>query len=159
MGKFKNNKSYSGKNYGHRDFGRPSFGAPRGDREMFETTCSQCGKRTTVPFRPNGKKPVFCNDCFRKNGPSDSDRPGFVKRNDYGRRSDFEKRSYSKPQNNEQIEALNRKLDRITEMLVTILVATKKEAPKKDEKSTATKKAKKLKNATPLEVPDAAQTA
>jgi len=28
------------------------------------TTCSQCGKSTTVPFRPTQGRPVLCRDCF-----------------------------------------------------------------------------------------------
>ena len=27
-------------------------------------TCSQCGKETTVPFRPTQGRPVFCRECF-----------------------------------------------------------------------------------------------
>jgi CxxC-x17-CxxC domain-containing protein len=28
------------------------------------TNCSQCGKETTVPFRPTQGRPVFCRECF-----------------------------------------------------------------------------------------------
>lgn len=28
------------------------------------TTCSGCGKETTVPFRPTQGRPVFCRQCF-----------------------------------------------------------------------------------------------
>jgi CxxC-x17-CxxC domain-containing protein len=28
-------------------------------------TCSQCGKDTTVPFRPTQGRPVLCRDCFQ----------------------------------------------------------------------------------------------
>jgi CxxC-x17-CxxC domain-containing protein len=28
-------------------------------------TCSQCGKDTTVPFRPTQNRPVFCRECFQ----------------------------------------------------------------------------------------------
>jgi CxxC-x17-CxxC domain-containing protein len=28
------------------------------------TTCSQCGKDTTVPFRPTQGRPIFCRECF-----------------------------------------------------------------------------------------------
>jgi len=28
--------------------------------------CSQCGKETTVPFRPTQGRPVLCRDCFRE---------------------------------------------------------------------------------------------
>jgi CxxC-x17-CxxC domain-containing protein len=36
----------------------------RGPREMFDATCSSCGKTASVPFRPTSGKPVYCNDCF-----------------------------------------------------------------------------------------------
>ncbi len=36
----------------------------RGPREMFDATCSNCGKATQVPFKPTSGKPVYCNDCF-----------------------------------------------------------------------------------------------
>jgi len=28
-------------------------------------TCSQCGKETTVPFKPTQGRPVLCRDCFQ----------------------------------------------------------------------------------------------
>jgi CxxC-x17-CxxC domain-containing protein len=39
-------------------------GGDRPRREMFDATCSQCGKETKVPFQPRGDKPVYCSDCF-----------------------------------------------------------------------------------------------
>jgi CxxC-x17-CxxC domain-containing protein len=39
-------------------------GGARGGREMFVTTCSQCGQTAEVPFQPRGDKPVYCRDCF-----------------------------------------------------------------------------------------------
>jgi CxxC-x17-CxxC domain-containing protein len=30
------------------------------------TTCSQCGKETTVPFRPTQGRPVYCRECFQQ---------------------------------------------------------------------------------------------
>jgi CxxC-x17-CxxC domain-containing protein len=36
----------------------------RGPREMFTTTCSNCGREAKVPFRPTSGKPVYCSDCF-----------------------------------------------------------------------------------------------
>src|SRR6476646_6545844 len=30
------------------------------------TVCSQCGKETTVPFRPTQGRPVFCRECFQQ---------------------------------------------------------------------------------------------
>ncbi|HZE27395.1 MAG TPA: CxxC-x17-CxxC domain-containing protein, partial [Terriglobales bacterium] len=29
-------------------------------------TCSQCGKDTTVPFKPTQGRPVFCRECFQQ---------------------------------------------------------------------------------------------
>ncbi len=34
--------------------------------KMFETVCSNCGKTTSVPFKPDGKRPVYCLECLRK---------------------------------------------------------------------------------------------
>jgi CxxC-x17-CxxC domain-containing protein len=33
-------------------------------REMFQATCSACGKVAEVPFQPRGDKPVYCRECF-----------------------------------------------------------------------------------------------
>jgi CxxC-x17-CxxC domain-containing protein len=30
------------------------------------TNCSACGKETTVPFKPNQGRPVFCRECFQQ---------------------------------------------------------------------------------------------
>jgi CxxC-x17-CxxC domain-containing protein len=39
--------------------------APRGFPKVeTRATCSQCGKDTTVPFRPTQGRPVLCRDCF-----------------------------------------------------------------------------------------------
>ena len=45
-------------------------GGDRGQRQMFEITCSQCGKKDMVPFQPRGDMPVYCKDCFRKQKPA-----------------------------------------------------------------------------------------
>ena len=34
-------------------------------RSETKTTCSQCGKETTVPFRPTQGRPVYCRECFQ----------------------------------------------------------------------------------------------
>jgi CxxC-x17-CxxC domain-containing protein len=35
-------------------------------RQESKTTCSECGKETTVPFKPVRGKPVLCHSCFKK---------------------------------------------------------------------------------------------
>lgn len=37
-----------------------------GQRQMYEITCANCGKKDSVPFQPRGDKPVLCRDCFRQ---------------------------------------------------------------------------------------------
>jgi CxxC-x17-CxxC domain-containing protein len=48
---------------GGSDYGGGGGGA-RKPREMFQATCSACGKVAEVPFQPRGDKPVYCRDCF-----------------------------------------------------------------------------------------------
>ncbi len=35
-------------------------------RTETRTTCSQCGKETTVPFKPTQGRPVYCRECFQQ---------------------------------------------------------------------------------------------
>lgn len=45
---------------------RMEGGRGGGPRQMFEITCSNCGRKDTVPFQPRGDRPVLCGDCFRR---------------------------------------------------------------------------------------------
>jgi len=36
-------------------------------KKKFDCICSNCGEETQVPFKPDGKRPVYCQDCLRKN--------------------------------------------------------------------------------------------
>ena len=76
-----------------RSFDRPAFGARpdfarnNTDRPvvMHKATCADCGNVCEVPFRPNGEKPVYCNDCFggkRDGGKSSFPRKEFNDRSD-----------------------------------------------------------------------------
>jgi CxxC-x17-CxxC domain-containing protein len=43
--------------------------APSGNgvqRVETKTVCSQCGKETTVPFKPTQGRPVYCRECFQQ---------------------------------------------------------------------------------------------
>ena len=35
-------------------------------REVSKVTCAECGRETTVPFRPRLARPVYCSECFTK---------------------------------------------------------------------------------------------
>ena len=41
-------------------------GAGGYQRAETRTTCSQCGKETTVPFKPTQGRPVYCRECFQQ---------------------------------------------------------------------------------------------
>ncbi len=63
-------------------FKKSSFGARSGfgarahadadAPESHKATCSSCNAMCEVPFRPNGKKPVYCRNCFKANVPTTS---------------------------------------------------------------------------------------
>lgn len=106
---------------------RPRFG-DRGDRPMFDATCDTCGKRFQLPFRPTGEKPVYCNDCFDREGGSST-------------------KSVEKPTNQykEQFEQLNAKLDRILKALTpTAPVKEEKKEVVIEKKETIKKPVKKV---------------
>jgi len=94
-----------GKSFGKKSYGKPSFGArdgggknsyDRGERPaMHKAICDECGNSCEVPFKPNGDKPVYCNNCFRKeNNAGESLRGGRDERTSRDR--DFGDRSYGR---------------------------------------------------------------
>lgn len=48
--------------------GGGGYGGGGGAREMHPATCAECGKQTEVPFVPTGARPVYCRDCFSRQG-------------------------------------------------------------------------------------------
>ncbi|WP_027355380.1 zinc-ribbon domain containing protein [Desulfofundulus thermocisternus] len=42
-------------------------GAAGMDRQMYDTFCSSCGAPTQVPFKPTGRKPIYCRECMAVN--------------------------------------------------------------------------------------------
>ncbi len=44
--------------------GQPLHQPPQ--RQQFEAVCAGCMKQTTVPFKPNPNRPVYCMDCYRE---------------------------------------------------------------------------------------------
>jgi len=61
-------RSFGGSNRSDdRNGGRPS---------MHRAICSECGNSCEVPFKPTGSKPVFCSQCFEKQGGGNS-RPSY----------------------------------------------------------------------------------
>ncbi len=180
MKSFSKGKSFGGDRRGgdrfggKKDFGgRPSFGGSKpwekndrgfgGDRgraDMHPAVCGECGKSCEVPFRPNGEKPVFCNDCFGGNKNDDrgsrDTRPSFDRRDrkDFGGSRSFDRKP--EPAGKDytgQFEALHTKLDRLAHAIESLVAskmptataqpATKAVATTKTVKAPVAKAAKK----------------
>jgi CxxC-x17-CxxC domain-containing protein len=77
-----------------RDSGRPM--------KKYDATCSQCGKECQLPFRPTGKKPVLCSDCFRQSGNARDSPRGLRPQSGFS---------------SDQIKQINAKLDKILSIL------------------------------------------
>lgn len=88
-----------------------------GPREMFDATCTKCGKACRVPFKPTGSKPVLCSDCFSKDDSSSSNR--FA-----GAQS---------PANSKQLDQINAKLDKILAVLKELELDTEEDVELADE--------------------------
>lgn len=123
--------------------GRPKFGnkfgggRDRGDRserrrEFFPAVCFECKKNCEIPFRPTGDKPVYCSDCFEKQGhssggnfnPSAQAGRGDRQTGDFQRDSHRE-REYqpenTRTQNDGGIDALKRQLSTLESKVNRIL--------------------------------------
>jgi CxxC-x17-CxxC domain-containing protein len=134
-----------GGSFEKRSFGaRPSFhegkagGARRDDRDdrgpssrpdMHKAECATCGKVCEVPFKPNGRKPVYCTNCFGGN-----DRPVREERNDrFEKRESFSKPAFTpQPQADRRIDDVKRQLDDVVARLDTLIKMMEKPAPKKE---------------------------
>ena len=57
-----------------RDFGRNTKrnNDNRRDFQKTKVTCSSCGSRCEVPFKPTSSKPVYCDNCFTNKGRGNS---------------------------------------------------------------------------------------
>jgi CxxC-x17-CxxC domain-containing protein len=100
------------------------------DRPMYQVTCAECGNACSVPFRPNGNKPVYCRDCFSQinAGPDGrgDDRPSRRPvRHNYDRDTNSGVRSPSAEHIDQQFAQLNEKLDRILQRLTPSYMRTR----------------------------------
>ena len=92
--------------------GRPAS-RDREPSELYDAECNRCHERCQVPFRPNGKKPVYCKNCF--NQGSDSKPSG------YGNA----RRDHSVPQlqTDPRIDDIKKELARVNATLERLVVA------------------------------------
>lgn len=110
-------KSFGGKNkFNNNNKGGSRFGGggKGGDwKQLFDATCASCSNACQVPFKPNGRKPVLCSNCFKRDGGGESrggDRPEF-------RKPAFGERSEGGSNVSAQLKEINDKLDAIIEAL------------------------------------------
>lgn len=156
MGSFRNNRGVSGFGSEGRSRGskfsggsRGGFGGGRGggfrgrdggsggfrggDREMHDATCDKCKKPCQVPFRPSGGKPIYCSNCFRSEGNSDSreySRPSFAPRGQD--RASVASGGVSQ----EQFNQLNKKLDAILAILEQLEIEVVDDSDEDDDAET-----------------------
>lgn len=78
----------------------------RKEQKLHEATCESCGKTCGVPFKPNGKKPVYCSLCF-KQGKGQDDRRTSAKKRDV----------HTVVFHTKDFDRLNKKLDEILALL------------------------------------------
>jgi len=109
-------------------FGR-SFGGDRGEKQMFNAVCDECGNECQVPFKPTAGKPILCDDCFKKNKKS------------------FGGRTENNEELMKQIKMLNEKIDKLTSLLEP-KKNTKEEKPIEKKEKKVVKKAEKVEKKT-----------
>lgn len=113
-----------------RSFSKPAFGSG----QLFKAVCSQCREDCMVPFEPLDGRPVYCNNCFKKNDRADRDggsrdeRPSFRKsapRTEFAprtRETAAPAKDYSK-----ELAEINKKLDHILTVLADLEIDTEEE--------------------------------
>ncbi|MES2215751.1 MAG: CxxC-x17-CxxC domain-containing protein [Patescibacteria group bacterium] len=122
-------KQFGNKPFGNKPFGNKG-GFDKGPREMFKTDCAKCGNVCEVPFRPNGTKPVYCNNCFVRDSSGDDRGP----RRDFAPHPTFQ--DAPKPQVRDdqafkdlkaELRGVNERLDRVISLMTVAATAPKVE--------------------------------
>ena len=137
MGSFNRGRQGGGRGFERRGF---NDRGSRGPAQMHQAVCDNCRKNCEVPFRPTSGKPIFCSNCFENNRGSDSRPANFEEKRMFEAVCDncgnsckvpFQPRG-DKPvycsncfgekkgvgsRENDQLEVLNNKLDRILQLL------------------------------------------
>ena len=115
---------------------RGGFGGGGFQKPSFPARCNECGNSCTVPFKPNGSKPVLCRDCFRGSDNGVESRSFDRKPSFEGGSNDrFEDRPRAPrsgpapvgPSLKSEIQSINRKLDQILAILNDVTVETQED--------------------------------
>ncbi len=116
----KGQKSFGGGGGGGGGWKRSFGDRDSGPREMHRATCAECNNPCEVPFKPNGRKPVLCSNCFVKDETGAARRISSTDR--FDRAPAREQRSFGGDsskniQVEEQLRTVNAKLDAILKIL------------------------------------------
>ncbi|MDB4984254.1 MAG: hypothetical protein JWM20_433 [Patescibacteria group bacterium] len=119
---------------GSRDGGRPSFDKKpwenrggsnfKSDKPMYDAVCSNCGNPCQVPFKPNGMKPVLCNNCFAKQNGEEV----FVPNNRSEAPRSYDRAPAAKPANDYRIDNIVKQMDQVASKLDTLIGLMSKSA-------------------------------
>ena len=116
---------FRGNGGGRPSFPKKSWGDDR-PKVMHQATCSECGQPCEVPFKPNGEKPVYCNNCFSKKRAEGDDQRPRRDFGDHGPRKSFGDRPSPRPsfspapfsdESKKQLTEINAKLDRLVSIM------------------------------------------
>ncbi|MBT5953782.1 hypothetical protein HOG98_03580 [bacterium] len=89
-------------------------GRDSGNKMLTKATCDSCGSYCKVPFKPSGEKPVYCNDCYRKNGAFSDSKPARFGQSFGSNRNESGAESKG---SGADLDQINAKLDRILRLL------------------------------------------
>ncbi|MEK9160610.1 MAG: CxxC-x17-CxxC domain-containing protein [Patescibacteria group bacterium] len=101
-------------------FAKPSFNRGGKDRfsdskQMHKANCSKCNNVCEVPFRPNGKKPVFCSNCFVKD---DAPRTSYGPKREFSPRPSF---NATPPRENQDMKELKMHMQGVNDKLTRLI--------------------------------------
>lgn len=110
-------------------FGKKPFGSKggfsHGPKQMFKATCSACGNSCEVPFRPNGSKPVHCNDCFVRDDSPRTPRRDFAPRPSFHNDRPAPRPDQAFNDLKAELRGVNDKLERLIALMTPAPKATK----------------------------------
>lgn len=134
---------YSKPRFPKKPFNRGGSDRFQSDRQMHKANCSNCGNACEVPFRPNGKKPIFCSNCFVKD---DAPRSTFAPKRDFAARPSFNaapaRDDRGMQELKREMQSINEKLSRMLSLMevAQVPVVAKAPAAKKVAKKATKKK-------------------
>lgn len=87
--------------------------------ESFKANCAECQSDCHVPFKPNGRKPVLCSNCFRRQEGGGKGR--FDRSDRFSPRRSFDgprvKRRSPDSGMQDELKQIRQKLDQVLELL------------------------------------------